>query len=35
MKFKKVSNNFWRVEINGKIFAGKWEALLEEIQNEN
>ena len=35
MKFKKLSNNFWRCEFNGKVFVGTWNKVQEEIKNEN
>lgn len=35
MKFKKLSNNFWKCEFNGKVFVGTWNKVQEEIKNEN
>lgn len=33
MKFKKVSNNFWKLEVKGEVHVGTWEQLQEVIKN--
>lgn len=32
MKYKKLSNHFWKVEINGNIIVGNWENINKGIQ---
>lgn len=32
MKYKKLSNHFWQVEINGNIIVGTWEAVNKDAQ---
>ncbi|MCQ8213060.1 hypothetical protein NON08_11095 [Cetobacterium somerae] len=33
MRFKRVSNHFWRVESNGFIIVGTWEQCQKELLN--
>lgn len=32
MKYKKLSNHFWKVEINRNIIVGNWENINKGIQ---
>ena len=32
MKFKRLSNHFWKCEIQGTLFVGTWEQLEQEIK---
>lgn len=33
MRFKRVSNHFWRVESNGVFIVGTWEQCQRELLN--
>ncbi|MGL5229178.1 MAG: hypothetical protein ACRC8F_00015 [Cetobacterium sp.] len=32
MKYKKLSNHFWQVEINGCVFVGTWDVVTKDVQ---
>lgn len=32
MRFKKLSNNFWKLEANGHVFVGTWATVNKEAQ---
>ncbi len=33
MRFKRVSNHFWRVESNGILIVGTWEQCQKELND--
>lgn len=32
MKFKRLSNHFWKVEANGHVLVGTWDQLEKELK---